>query len=161
MNLFGLKIPDALFHEEADGARSSGVLGLCSTADVDTPGVAENEANILGLKIPDALFHGGARRMFGALGLCGVVPVPGLLSCGFICPQEPRQLARHQTSSQGSSTALYRWCVGCSESKEKEPNVVGLKIPDFLFHETPTEQSDKEPSRESYYDSRPITSVVL
>lgn len=40
MNLFGLKIPDSLFHEETK----------------------ENEPNLLGLKIPDALFHAESKE---------------------------------------------------------------------------------------------------
>ena len=32
------------------------------------------------------------------------------------------------------------------QSEENEPAVVGLKMPDFMFHETPTEETDHEPS---------------
>ena len=70
--------------------------------------------NLLGLKIPDALFHEGEQP---ALRL---VPHPARH------PLEPTARPSHH---------LLRVLA---ESQEKERNVVGLKIPDFMFHETPT-----------------------
>ena len=47
------------------------------------------------------------------------------------------------------------------ETTEGEANVVGLKMPDFLFHETPTEASDKEPSLFGWTLPKAVQSAVL
>lgn len=48
-----------------------------------------------------------------------------------------------------------------AETTEGEANVVGLKMPDFLFHETPTEASDKEPSLFGWTLPKAVQSAVL
>jgi hypothetical protein len=47
------------------------------------------------------------------------------------------------------------------QTEDGEANVVGLKMPDFLFHETPTEESDKEPSLFGWTLPKSVQSAVL
>ena len=47
------------------------------------------------------------------------------------------------------------------QTEDGEANVVGLKMPDFLFHETPTDESDKEPSLFGWRLPKAVQSAVL
>ena len=95
MNLFGWKIPDALFHDQSQ----------------------ENERNVLGLKDP------------------------------------------------GRAVSYFRGPM-CPMREPDEPNIVGLKMPEFLFHEEPTDETDHEPSllgwrlpkfvQNAMFDSSPV-----